>query len=272
MKCVNPIRLKNDRGNPYFVPCGHCAWCMKQKRDNWYFRLYQEKKDHIFSRFLTLTYRDEDLPFNVDETSGEMVPTVSKSDVRSFHEALWDAGFDFRYMLCSEYGPKTRRPHYHGIYFSNDRIPYLDYWRFGDNNKDLPARDSSFKYICKYMLKGANVPDGADANFHVESRRPGIGHSFVYKGEPYILGPGGVKLVPGHYYRRNYVNSLDDKLRTSLKATTMDYLQDRDEFAHIRSAFEHQDKNSGSYIGDFDTFKSEMYMKDFKSQIKINSK
>lgn len=268
MKCISPIRLKNDQGLPYYVPCGKCAWCLKSKRDQWVFRLMVEKHNSVYARFLTLTYDDDHLKYNVDEDTGEMIPTVCKCDIVSFNRLMWKDGLKFRFMIASEYGPKTGRPHYHGIYFSDDRINYLDYWRYGSNNADLPARDSSCKYIVKYMLKGSNVPPGASPNFHKESRRPGLGSQFVYKGEPYILEPGGVKVVPGHYYRRKYLSSLDGKLRDLCKESTMDYLVSCDEFSSLRKDFERQ-AGDGS---DFDSWKYDLYLKDLRQQYKINKK
>lgn len=268
MKCINPIRLKNDHGQAYYVPCGKCAWCCKAARDRWVFRLKVEKEAAVYSRFLTLTYDDDHLKYNINLETGEMVPTVCKKDIVDFNRSLWKAGYKFRFMIASEYGPKTGRPHYHGLYFSNSRIQYLDYWKNGVNNTDYPAKDSSLKYVIKYMLKGSKVPPGADANFHKESRRPGIGSMFVYKGEPYILSDNGVKVVPGHYYRRKYINSLNEILRSQVKESTMDYLVSCDEFSSLRADFERQNKGDQ----DFDTWLHDVYMKDFRQQCKINNK
>lgn len=272
MKCINPIRLTNVKGQAYYVPCGKCAWCLKLKRDQWFFRLYQEKMNVPYSRFLTLTYRDQDLPSHVDE-DGVIHYDVSKSDIRHFLRSLYKRGLKFRYMLTAEYGHDIGqaipyRPHYHGVFFSNTRYDYLKSWTKGDCNLDVVAKDGSLKYIVKYVLKGSKVPVGSAPLFHSESRRPGIGSSFIYKGEPYVLGPGGVKLVPGHYYRRNYIARLNDQLQSVEKEKVMDYLVSTDPFDRLRQQYELLNDPSL----DFDTWLSDIYMRDFNNQIKINQK
>lgn len=267
MNCISPIRLKNDKGQVYFVPCQKCAWCRRSLRDQWVFRMEQEKLVNPYARFLTLTYDDDHLPMKVNEETGEMVQTVKLADIQSFHKDMWNDGKKFRFVLASEYGPRTQRPHYHGIYFSKDRIDYLSYWKFGQNNCDVPAKKSSFKYVLKYMLKGSHVPPGAEDNFKTVSRRPGIGSNFVYKGEPYVISAGGVKVVPGHYYQRNYVKSLDEKLRKDISSLKMEYLVDTDPFDSYKKLYNELGINM-----DFDSWLSEIYQNDYKKQLKINRK
>lgn len=262
--CRSPIRLKSD-SKVFYVPCQKCAWCLRNKRNEWFFRLSVEKKDHMFSRFITLTYSDLNLPMSIDEESGVILPVVSKIDVQKFCKSIRNDGYKFRYMINSEYD-KNGRPHYHGIIFSNEKIDITPYWTKGFS-KSLPARDGSLKYVCKYMLKGSNVPEGAEPNFSLMSRRPGIGSSFVYKGEPYILGSNGVHIVPGHYYRRNYLASLNDKLRRSVSEQSIDYLSSTDPYNVLRSM---QEKFAPDM--DFDTWLQVSYNNDVKQQKKINSK
>jgi hypothetical protein len=71
--------------------------------------------------FLTLTYRDEDLPDEfVDKKTGELYArnSVNPSHIKAFTNNLQtsykrDTGYNLRYFLCGEYGDKTNRPHYH---------------------------------------------------------------------------------------------------------------------------------------------------------------
>ena len=175
----------------------------------------------------------------------------------------------FKYFVTSEYGKKTLRPHYHGIYWYDEPYDFAKLWPFGDNNVQVPANSGSFRYVLKYILKGSFIPDGANDNFRLMSRRPGIGSNFkfIYKGEPYILGKNGVKQVPGHYYMRNYLASLDDKLRNIIKEKKLDYLYSQDRFSQLISCYENSD-----FTGNFEDWLNQVYRKDFLAQIKINSK
>lgn len=265
MKCISPIRLKDDKGRIYYVPCQKCAWCRKSLRDQWVFRLQMEKKFNPYARFLTLTYDDDHIKFNVDDETGVMTPTLSKSDIGEFHKALWNAGFKFRFLVSGEYGPKTFRPHYHGVYFSKERIPFLDFWKNGANCTDYPAKVQSFKYVLKYVLKGGFVPEGADPLFHTMSRRPGLGSQFNYKGQEYVLTAGGVKVVPGRYYQKRYEKTLDSKLKVEISTAKMEYMFDRDPDADLRKLWLARAPNM-----DFDTWKSIVYELDNKRQFKIN--
>ena len=181
-----------------------------------------------YSRFVTLTYDDDHLitHIHIDKSTGEMkeVPQVCKEHIQIMNKQIRKHGIKIKYLVSSEYGPENGRPHYHGIYFSDKPVNFVNEWNRGFVD-DAPVSEARMKYVLKYMLKGCNVPEGSMDNFHLMSRRPGIGSNFVYKGEPYILGENGVKLVPGHYYRRNYLNSLDEKLRESEKVKSLDFLQ-----------------------------------------------
>lgn len=135
IKSVNKCGLKHG-----FVPCGVCYNCRSVIKNSWIFRLRCElselaKKGWKIG-FFTLTYDDKHLPhIPIELISSEFkrIPCFKKSDVREFFTKLkkWlnrkygcyrgNNGFgEFqdlapRYMVCSEYGEHTQRPHYHGI-------------------------------------------------------------------------------------------------------------------------------------------------------------
>lgn len=268
MKCISPILIKDEESKRnYYVPCGKCAWCRQALQKEWFFRFKNESKGVKHIRFLTLTYENSQLVFNVDEETGIMVPTVYKEDIKKYVKRLRNNGFRFRYFIASEYTPNNSRPHYHALMWSDERIPYGDYWDKGFN-LDLPANVGSFKYVTKYILKGSNVPEGALDNFRLVSRRPyGIGGSFVYKGEPYILTEDGVKTVPGHYYSRRYINSLNSKLKDIYLDAKKDYLSTKDKYSDLYKLY-----SQGSMSIDFSSWLQERYKRDFRKQIKINSK
>lgn len=272
MRCRYPIQLDkvDDNGKHYsiYVPCGKCAWCLSAFRNEWFFRLKIESRYHLYSTFMTYTYDDDHLPVNVHEETGVVVPSVRKIDIQKFHHDLQMDKYKFRYLVTSEYGPKTLRPHYHGVYFHDDPIPFAELWPYGENNVQLPAKDSSYKYILKYVLKGSHVPEGADPNFRLMSRRPkGLGFQFEYKGTPYILTENGVKVSAPSYYKRVYLNSLNDKLREVIKCMKLDYLSSKDRLSELNAIY----LRDGPTIS-FEEWLDKLYERDYYKQLKINSK
>lgn len=126
--CFYPytIKSKDAFGNPCLqtVPCGKCIECMKDKQNAWKIRLVEESRDHRYVYFFTLTYNEDSVPFVRHE--GEKINVVSKNDVqlwvkrnRMAYQRLFNREVDFKYFICSEYGPNTGRPHYHGILFTD---------------------------------------------------------------------------------------------------------------------------------------------------------
>lgn len=189
--CRFPIQIM-VKGRQIYVPCGHCAWCLSGEREKMVFRLEQEAKDHLYSTFVTLTYDDDHLPFHVDG-DGVIHYDVCKRDLQKYHHNL-RKHHKFRFLVSSEYGPKTHRPHYHGVYFHDEPIDFVGKWLLGNNSFQKPCNKGGFKYVLKYTLKGSNVPDGSMPNFRLMSRRPGLGASFNYKGQDYLLTENGLKL------------------------------------------------------------------------------
>lgn len=88
-----------------------------------------------------------------------------------------------RYYLISEYGPTTHRPHYHIILFGWD--PAVDLhmalgraWRYSTINSATPLIEERLMYVASYHLDRFVAPEGAEPNFVLMSRNPGIGHSY----------------------------------------------------------------------------------------------
>lgn len=62
VKCFSPLVLRDFRGYPYQVPCGHCFACQNNKRSSLSLKLRLEEYTSKYCYFLTLTYDDEHLP------------------------------------------------------------------------------------------------------------------------------------------------------------------------------------------------------------------
>jgi len=111
-----------------FIPCGICTECRQVYRTGWRIRLqhdlqiYKDKGWKI--GFFTLTYNSASLPsipshLLIDPS--ESVPCFDRVHVRTFidnlRKWLWKHYkiTNVRYLIASEYGEHTRRPHYHGL-------------------------------------------------------------------------------------------------------------------------------------------------------------
>lgn len=236
--CDNPIyRAYTDYcGITRYVPCPccKCPSCLKDHRNSWMIRLFEESKNWRYIRFVTLTYSDESLPCVINGDTGELVSTVLISDVSSaikrFRTAYYRTyGYiaDFKYFCCSEYGPNnTKRPHYHCLFFFNfdpRRFGlFLDDWRsrFG-YVLDKPVRSSIddkvkiSRYVSKYIVKGG-LCSRADDVLNGVIYRPsfimskGIGVSYVSRMYSYHRDCEVHEMVNRMYY------TFDGKVRYPL--------------------------------------------------------
>lgn len=178
MVCLYPIHLKTG----VCVPCGKCASCLQKKVKDTQFRLHAEVKDekNLFSGFLTLTYSPENLPKD----------GVCKRDVQLFFKRLRKAGWKFKYIVVSEYGPETFRPHYHAlVFFQKVGKTYIHvrdlfdieksicrFWQLGniELNEILEER---ITYIANYHVTRGFSPQGKNINFRQSSK--GLGINFI---------------------------------------------------------------------------------------------
>lgn len=119
---------------------------------------------------------------------------VCKRDIQLFikrlRKLLWPK--KLRYFICSEYGPTTGRPHYHGILFGIEKTNFIsdeknlseirsileDVWPYGFVNVDF-CNGPRCNYCAKYCVKpAAAVSVSRTPPFILCSRRPGIGASY----------------------------------------------------------------------------------------------
>lgn len=171
------------------VPCNKCPLCRERKARQWQTRCLCETAESEYPPlFITLTYRDSDLPSD----------GVSKKDVQKFMKRLrirlerhFDKKFYLRYVLVSEYGKNTHRAHYHMLlwnmpFISSEGVnswqalhDYIqDAWSHGWIGLEKCV-DCSGKYCMKYLRKECVVPEGQNPVFLLSSRRGGIGRKFA---------------------------------------------------------------------------------------------
>lgn len=191
----------------HLVPCGRCPACLEKRQQEWIFRLQQEERESKFSYFITLTYHDSNIYFNDDGAA-----SVCKRHVQLFIKRLRKRlNCKLRYYIISEYGPKTGRPHYHGILFSELPLDSVieDSWQLGFCYIGQ-VTECSIAYTTKYCLKECAVPQSADMNFMLCSQKPAIGLNYLtepvviyheQEGKNYLTLRNGRKLGLPRYYR-----------------------------------------------------------------------
>lgn len=127
--CLYPITIKTEDAYGISVnqsvPCGKCIECFKDRQNSWKIRLTEEARDHLYVYFFTLTYNDDTVPWSLSP-DGTKVLRPSKVDIQLWikrhrikYERYFGRKIDFKYFICSEYGPNTGRPHYHGMIFTD---------------------------------------------------------------------------------------------------------------------------------------------------------
>lgn len=180
----------------FLLPCGKCSGCRLDYSKEWADRMTIELKDIPKAIFVTLTYRNANLP------RGDCgLPSLRVSDLQKFFKRLRKhfSGTRIRYYCAGEYGPRTLRPHYHGIIYGIGLYDFNDLRCFGVNELRQPYFTSptlekiwshgfvqlsevtyhTCAYVSRYCLKKQRhdyyVSKGVEPEFNVSSRKPGIG-------------------------------------------------------------------------------------------------
>lgn len=203
MACLHPIRIKNPtrsycRGiNPVYltVPCGKCEECRKAKHSEWALRTYIQVQDVInnggFALFPTLTYRNEDLPHfeHLDENDGSIydIPCFDHDDIKAFMKSLRKR-FErkgivgIKHLICSEYGPRTQRPHYHALIMFpsgcdvNEAVKAIEKaWLYGfvgwSKTGKVIESFAGCRYVSKYVTKDVDFFERKDLNHFLAKYR-----------------------------------------------------------------------------------------------------
>lgn len=175
MKCISPIYV-----SPNWVPCGKCNFCLKTKRAHWAHRLFQELKAAESAAFLTFTYADENLTYDVQTKQ----PALEKCFVQNLlkrvrkHEKRLGRN-SVRYYFVGENGGQLGRPHYHGLLFNlhQDTLGKIsDIWGKGfvHHGKVEPA---SIAYVSGYIIQEDGTEGHRQFPFALMSK--GIGKSYL---------------------------------------------------------------------------------------------
>lgn len=187
MPCYFPLNLPQtaERTEPLTVPCGRCIGCRLERSRQWAIRCMHEAQMHESNRFVTLTYRDEELIYGGNE-KGILYPRHLTLFFKRLRKRF---GPGLRYFACGEYGEQLGRPHYHAIIFGLN-LPDEVYHTTKNGNRlnsscmldsiwshgDCIIGDVSFEsaaYVARYVMKKHL---GKDAKYYKEH---GIEPEFV---------------------------------------------------------------------------------------------
>lgn len=220
---------------PMTVPCGQCIGCRISRREQWVTRCLHEASRHEANCFFTLTHDDATLP-----PWGSVRLRLVSEMIKRLRTRI--APIKIRFQAMSEYGPRTFRPHYHGLLFGYDfpdreifgrsaagELRYVskelsEVWGLGFAEcSDLTPR--SVRYCAKHNVDKLNGPL-VDETFYspvdpvtgevgsrerersIYSNRPGIGASWLDEFESdcfpsgYIIEDGRKVAVPRYYKKR----------------------------------------------------------------------
>ena len=177
--CYRPLHIKNNIKAPILgvdkvnltCPCGHCHTCRTQKRLSWFVRSWYEHLHVLdcqgFTYFVTLTYNEDNVP---KDFLGNRV--FNKKDLQDFLKRLrinisrfYGHRVPLKYLITSEYGGLTHRPHYHALFhvyepidkkrfrqFVNDSWN-LGFTKAGSRNFGIIDSVGAVHYVSKYICK-----------------------------------------------------------------------------------------------------------------------
>lgn len=204
--CTSPILIKNKKyrmlrvsttASHVLVPCGTCDECIQKKVKDLYVRARLEHERVLKlggSAFMCcLTYDNTQLPWFKDPDTQKFYKVFNKKHLIDYFKRLritldrhyrthyhMDAP-DFKYLVTSEYGSdptRTRRPHYHLLFFFNEPIGLFTFRRcfrramfshsdaiFGRVYQcdPLDPKRGGIRYSGKYVLKDLTYKPATDA-------------------------------------------------------------------------------------------------------------
>lgn len=235
MACLCPISIPDKiareygfKGATMVVPCGHCVECARQRRNDWFVRIWTVYNkcvsDHLPVWFFTATIDPRiwpDMNLKNPDISGLVTPFV-----RSWNER-------FRYLnggvmplrfMCSEFGScdrdyidkngvvrvTTGALHFHGLIFGYIPVRKLKsgfMLTHGHVDFNLIRGPQAIRYTVKYATKDYSVEDP-----RLRARvfcSPGIGDPSFYFGDsmptPYVLINGFHYRTPRYFIEKQLI-------------------------------------------------------------------
>lgn len=217
MSCNKPLSIVVN-GTEYPIPCRWCLGCRIDRRNEWNNRIRwhaAELNKHGFrSSFVTLTYDDNHYRGGVCKY--DIVSCIKRLRKYLYNNKDILNCKDFKYYIVSEFGSKTERGHYHGIFLGLESSFLKEFlrkaWRNGfiDVKPLIPARIS---YTLKYMdkqqfgerVKESQLRDIVDFPFVLCSKGIGAGYlkeMFNTCSDGYIYSNGRKIPFPKYYAKK----------------------------------------------------------------------
>lgn len=249
--CLNAIQMPNGLINV----CGKCYICRTTMRNIWAFRMLKELKYNDDTKFVTLTYNEEHLPFartspkfrdKFNLSIKDRVNILVPQHISDYHAALNKLLKKHnhriaRYYTIGEYGDLFKRSHYHEILYTD--LPQDgtletmvdEVWKsFGITDFEA-VNTANVVYTAKHQFK---VSDGTPAQnalspiFQRMSRyNGGIGSQYFKDYKNIISQPtfkgftiNGFRIPVPPYYKklaRNNRNLTDDEMNNLIERNFM---------------------------------------------------
>lgn len=236
-------RWSGDQGDALELPCGRCTGCRMDRRSEWAIRCVHEAQLYDANQFVSLDYAPEHLPLSLslEYRHVQLWMKRLRKELRGVNAGP-NGKFPIRFFLSGEYGPLTKRPHWHAILF-NFRFPDQVRLMNGTFRSEVAERlwssgrvvigdvtPASVAYVAGYTTDKVY---GLEARDHYEdvvdlstgevtgrrpelvsmSRRPGIGAWWYDRHRSDLFGTssaprdfavheGQKRKVPGYYWRR----------------------------------------------------------------------
>lgn len=259
MPCYHPSRVQVRRKSTFpclrltytqIVPCGSCLGCRQEQSRQWAVRIIHEAQVHAFAWFITLTYRESELPAN-----GSLHPPHFRQFIKALRRKHPSGSIS--YFGCGEYGDTTQRPHYHAVLFGADfldSVPHPDtrrsgvWWSqtlddtWGRGRTELgTVTMASASYVAGYVQKKVRGSDHVRANpltgelleqeFARMSLNPAVGRRWierhwrdVYPRDFVVVD--GVECKPPRYYDK-FMDLADDKGGSEERRQIMEEVRQR---------------------------------------------
>lgn len=251
--CLIPLTVPNKAKDALLtgrktmlVPCGKCIECLRDRQNSWIYRLFLEDCTSQHSLFVTLTYDQRSLPLVLDNgfhlRYGEYIKaksicncelTLEPDDFTKYMKRLRKScGFrngDSRYFMCGEYGTENGHPHYHMLFFYDNKEPELveqfieSCWPYGFVTIE-PVIFNRITYVTKYITEDSDFVPKSEGQYPYYNRQShGIGirgylDEEKFYGEFYktAILPNGKVIQTPRYFRKKFFPYHDYQLINQL--------------------------------------------------------